>query len=213
MIELKEIKRDIEKLPEVAKQLQDFELSWLSHPKKNTKTRKKSALFEVMKQLPQKEQNHLNEKLVAFYSQFESLKSANFTKEKLHSISSALVEMKLSNFRNASLEKGQSAVETKREVYLKSKVLNDDFHSLGKVIDEVKNFHSNLESLENQYEEINALLYKQLVLEYSLKAMDAPHKKRLQAIKKSSHKRKELVRVMGRAFIDMQKMRKKPLKP
>jgi hypothetical protein len=213
MIELKEIKRDIEKLPDVANQLKDFELSWLAHPKKNARIQKKSALFEVMKQLPAKEKKHINEKLIAFYTQFESLRSASFTKEKLHSISSTLVEMKLSKFRNSSLQDGQKAQTTKREEYLQSKVLNDDFHSLGTVIDEVKNFHSNLESLEVQYEEINDLLYKQLVLEYSLKAMSGSHKKNLSNLKISSKKRKELVHVMGRAFIDMQKMRKKPLKP
>ncbi len=216
MVEIRVIKREIESLPDISEQLTSFKDAWFAHPHKKKakgkKRAKKNALHQIFDGLEQKQQEELSQKLVAFYSTFDKLEAASFTTQKLRTLSSALVEMKLGEFRNSQRLEGQSMLETKRSEFLQNKVLNDDFHGLSTVIREVKNFHSNLEMLEVQYEEINDLLYKQLILEYSLKAMDTPHKKRLHNIKKASHKRKELVRVMGRAFIDMQKMRKKPLK-
>ena len=205
MVEIKEIKREIEGLSNVDDSLKKFEASWLSHPKKDKRNQKKSSLFETFQKLSPEDQKEVNQQLVAFYETFNNLKYGQFTVGKIRTLSSALVEMKLLGLR--------SDLSGKRAKYLHEKVTDDKFHSISTVSEEVDEFHESLKTLEEQYDNINDIIIQKLSLEHSLAMMEHPHGRNLKNLKAQSEKRREIVRNMARHFILMQEIRKKPTSP
>ena len=215
-MQLKELKREIEDLPNLDDNLKSFQDNWLSPfltNNGNLKINEKNSHHKVLKKLSLEEQQELNLKLKTFYKMFDSLKYGQFTNNKMHVIGKALIELKLMNFQAQSYPDGlqnSSHVGSKYN-YITNKVLSDDFNGLRPVISEIKEFDFNLQRLEEIYQEINQYLYEKLPLEHSVLIMDKPHDKHFKSLKDVSKRRKRLIKNLGINFISLQnEMRKRP---
>ena len=215
-MQLKELKREIEDLPNLDDNLKSFQENWLSPfltNNGNFNIDEKGSHHKVLKKLSSEEQQELNLKLKTFYKMFDSLKYGQFTNNKMHAIGKALIELKLMSFQAQSYPtslQNSSHIGSKYN-YVTSKIISDEFSGIRPVINEIKEFDFNLQRLEEIYQEINQYLYDKLPLEHSILIMDKPHGKHFKGLKDVSNRRKRLIKQLGINFISLQnEMRKRP---
>ncbi len=215
-MQLKELKREIEALPNLDKELQGFQENWvkpfLSQSGKNKITDKNSPLH-ALNDLKQGEQEEVHSMILDAHSQFDELKYGQFTNVKMQSLAKAMIDLKLLEFqyknsgdagKDSKEEMVKSLTASSKYKYLTSKVLHDEFGSLQKTIHEIKAFDSQLQRLEETYNEVNQYLYQKLPLEHSVGLMDMGHKDNLKNLKMASRRRKALIKKLGKNFIALQ---------
>ncbi len=207
---MKEIKRDIDSLNCVKKDMDNFKESWLQpfltqSGKVNKRLTDKGA-HQILEHLNVEEKQQLHDKLVEFYNSFELLKNANSTHQKMRGISNAITEMKLLNFqsKNNGSEIKDSVIMQGKIDYLSNKILKDDFHGFQTTINEVKEFDTHLSKLASIYEEINLFLSQTLSLEHSVALLEMPHQKYLSSLIKTSEKRRDIIKMLGDHFLELQ---------
>lgn len=193
-MELKELKKEIDRLERVDAVLFKFKKSWLKQIKPNT-----NKQFPFLRRLDSKTKKQLNLKLETHQKVFNQLRYARFTQEKISSLAHYLIELKLASFNG----------DTKKPQAILNKFINDDFLKLTNVINEADQFEFNLNNLKQIYDESNILVSEQLNLEDSLLFMGAEHQQHLASLFEISHKQKKLLKSLGVEFISLVKEMKK----
>jgi len=214
-MDLKEIKREIDSLSGVDKDISKFKKNWLrpflSNSGKTLKIKHNSPLL-VLQNLAKSDQVELNLMLKNFYKDFQILNSSIYTNNKIRSIAHALTEIKLLQFQAESYGENLAYCNELRTRlnFFNNKLLNDDFNSINVTISEVKAFDQHLSNIHKSYDEINEFLCNNLSLEDSLQIMDLSHKEHMSSMRNNSQKRKEIVKELGHHFLAMQRKLIKP---
>ncbi len=194
-MDLREIKKEVQDLPSINKEVANFQENWLKPVRSNTNTH-----LPFLQNLPHETKKELNQKIASFQSTLHKVKKSEEISQKLSTYSRYLIELKLTQFRG---DEGKSRIIT-------NSLLNDDFLNMKQTITEVKSFENNTKLMSKQYEEISLLLQKHLSLEEMVFYMNLPHKKYIMTLMKTAQKHKNIVRRMGRGFVNL--ARESPLK-
>ena len=187
-MDLREMKKEVQALPSIKKEVENFQESWLKPVRSNTNTH-----LPFLQNLPNEIKKELNQKLASFNSTLHQVKKSEEILTKLNTYSRYLIELKLTQFRGN---------EEKSRIITNS-LLNDDFLNMKQTITEVKSFEDNAKLLSKQYEEVSELLRKHLSLEEMVFYMNLPHLKYLATLVKTSSEHKRIVRRMGREFVSL----------
>lgn len=193
-MELKELKREVEELPNIEKNFTAFLENWFKPLKRNT--------FHFLKNLDQETKKELNKKLIILNKNFDRIKSGQVINEKLRSHARQLIELKLTTFND----------NRKKSKIITNRLLNDDYLNIREIIMDINEFGERVKWLRSEYNKINELLQQNLSLEDSLLFADLPHNKYLSELVKTADRHKEIVKHLGKHFVSLAKETRMPEK-
>ncbi len=190
-MELRELKKEVENLPDVQKNLHHFKASWLDP------LRQKSSPLNL-KSLHPHRKKELDRRLVQVHKHLQSLEESNIINTKLQQYARYLIELKLTTFNG----------DTQKSKTLKAMLLHDDFLSLKGTIQQVKDYDQQLTELRQHYKQINVMLQQELSLEETVSFLELPHARYLQNLLLLGEQQKSIIRDLGRHFITLCKTTK-----
>jgi len=182
---LKQLRQEILQLPNLSEIVQNFQNNWINPLRSN------NAHLPFLKKLPPQTKTLLNEKLIKLDNTLTSLKNSQHIHERMHNHSHDLIELKLTTLN------GNKA----KQKLLTNKLTNDEFSSIKNTVKHVKKFQEETFALNQQYQEVNQLLEKQLSLEEIVYYMNLPHRKYLNTLIKTADNHQKIVRDLGRHFV------------
>tara|TARA_Y100000310_G_scaffold315254_1_gene365581 strand:- start:277 stop:888 length:612 start_codon:yes stop_codon:yes gene_type:complete len=189
-MELRELKKEAEKLPNVVFDLKEFKENWIKPISSNT-----NKEISYINSIPEKTKEEINLKLHQLKNNLAEIHYSQSINEKINHYARNLIEMKLTTF-NGNHEKAG---------LLTNMMLNDDYLKFQNAIDDIKTFEKNLTILKTQYEEINELLQKHLSLDETLHFLELPHQKYLYNLIQTAQKQKRILPHLGRHFVSLVK--------
>lgn len=189
-MDLREIKREVAALPDVSKTVDNFSQSWVRPIRSNT-----NSHLSFLQNLPDETKRSLNTQLVKAHQTATRLRNSAHLKDKLHRYTRSMVDLTLSQMQD---NPGKTRMIT-------NQLLNDDFFSLPKTIQEVRDFDNDVSTLSGLYHNINDLLHDHLSLEQTVMFMELPHYRYLQTLMKTSQQQKFIVRDIGHHFVSVTK--------
>lgn len=182
---LKELKQEIEQLPNLTETVINFQSNWINPLRGN------NAHLPFLKKLSPDVKEELNNKLLSLQASIQHLQNSQHIHERFQNHSHNLIELKLTTLNgNKSKQK-----------LLTNKLTNDDFSSIKSTVQHVRQFQEHTTILSRQYEEVNRLLEKQLSLEEMVYYMNLPHRKYLNSLIKTTEQHQKIVRDLGRHFV------------
>ena len=185
-MEIKELKKEIDSLPDLNKVLSNFRKFWLKEIKKNT-----NPDFAFLQKLEEGAKKEINSYLKNCQEIWGELGYAQFINEKLSALAHYLLELKLTSLNG----------DKKKSKMIMKKFITDEFLSLKQLVEEVKNFELNLKKLRQVYDKVNQQILEEVSLEESVRLMDAPHKNYLNSLFLICRKQKRLLKSLGEEFI------------
>lgn len=189
-MDLRELKKEVQGLPNLEKTFHHFQDSWIKPIKSNT-----NSHLPFLQQLPEEAKQELNQRLARSKETLEVLKTAQLINQKLAHHIRYLIELKLTTFNG---DKHKSEVIT-------NSFLNDDFFNFKGTIAQIKNFNQQLKEFSRDYEEINGFLQQHLSLENGIYFTELPHHKHLNTFKETAKKQEQIVNQLGKHFVDLAK--------
>jgi len=189
---LRELKREIEKLPAVDQILGDLKKDCLRPVRSNTNNH-----LPFLQELTKGQKEQLNQLIFNSTGTISSLEEAALLQNKLRSCISYLIELKLTTLSN---NQSKARVITNHLLY-------DEFLNLKNTIADIKAFEEKVKTLEAHHLEISDYLEKQITLEHALIFMELPHWRYLHNLLQVAKDQKRIVRDLGRHFISLAKNR------
>jgi hypothetical protein len=189
-MDLRQIKKEVEGLPDINATLKQFQNQWIKPIRKNT-----NQHISFVNQFNHEDKQEINNKLLELNESVSQIKNSQVIHDKLKHYARYLIELKLTTF-NDNHEK--SKVITNR-------LINDEFLNINGTIREVKSFHNHVNSLHSQYHEVNELLHKKLSLEEAVMFMELPHYRYLKTLLKLADDHKVITRNIGRHLVSLTK--------
>ena len=189
-MDLRELKKEVQSLTPIDKNLNKFQENWIKPLRSNT-----NSHLPFLKDLQPEAKKELNQKIIKFQEHLYFLKNAQLLQERLRFSVRQIIELKLTTLNG---DKGKAKM-------IVNSLLNDDFVNMKNIIDEVCTLDKNVQELQTHYDEINQLLQKSLSLEESVFFMDLPHKLYLYNLVKTAQMQKGIVRKLGRHFVKLAK--------
>ncbi len=187
-MELKVLKKELAGLDKAGKVLADFKDSWIKQIKKNS-----NQHFPFLLELNKGVKKEINNCLSSYQQVLSQLKYASFTQEKLSSLAHYLVELKITVLND----------DKRKSKMIVGKFIKDDFLKLKVLVDEVRQFESNLKDMEQVYNQVNKIIAPRLSLEHSLVFMDSPHRNHLDNLFSVCDKQKNLLKSLGKEFVSL----------
>lgn len=187
---LRELKQEIDQLPEVGESVDKFEKHWIKPIKRNT-----NKHLPFLNDLSEKHKQELNRKLANSRKLLEEIRSSQIIKGKLQTYARYLIELKLT-----SINQNKSKAK-----YITNHLLNDEFLCLTNAIADIKKFDEDVRELKSCHAEIGDYLERNLALEHALIFMELPHYKYLVNLLQTAKDHKRMVRDIGRNFVKMAK--------
>ena len=178
---LREVKKEVECLPNIKHSLEKLEENWL----------KASSPF--LQDLDEAEKAELQQKLTSLNKNFEKVKQGQEINEKLRHYAKYLIELKLTTFNG----------DQSKSVIITDRLLNDDYLNLQQTINDFNQLKSNLNSFSDSYHKINKWLEHRLTLENSLLFNEMEHKLHFQTLMKTLEKQKKIMKNLGSQFVDL----------
>ncbi len=182
-MDLRDLKREIEKLPHLGETVRAFRQHWLKPYQKDQPTK-----HSFLKNLDPKTRKELNQRLALLKEHLDCLESSQVIHEKFGHQARMLIDAKLSMFNN----------DSKKTKQLLQRLVHDDLLSVGLTIKDIRAFDASLQKISDEYEEINELLDRKLSLEEALFYMDLPHRIYLNTMLQTAQKHKAITRDIGR---------------
>lgn len=182
-MDLRELKKEVQSLPNLQEQLNQFQLSWVKPLQART-----SPLLAHLDSTTQQELRKRMGKTTAFFS---TLRESRLIQEKLSQQARYLVELKLSMIQGNSIH---------RQLLIKL-LIKDPFLNLKQTIGEVQRLEQNISQLVHEYSQINTFLEEQLPLEGALLYADLPHRQHLTNLQESAQRHKRIILSIGEQFI------------
>ncbi|MBI2146768.1 hypothetical protein HYU22_05515 [Candidatus Woesearchaeota archaeon] len=190
-MELRELKKEVQGLPDVRQNLQDFHTHWIKP------LRGKPSSISLQSTSPQS-RKELTKRLLKAQETITSLHEGELITQKLQQYARHLIELKLTTFNG----------DTQKSKVITHLLLHDKFLSLTQTIAQIKAYNESLAELQQQYQEINEMVHQNVSLEEALYFMELPHARYLQNLIKLGEKQKALVRDLGRHFVSLAKQTK-----
>lgn len=182
---LRELKKEVQSLPNLQEQLQQFQLSWVKP------LRAKNSL--VLAHLDKTTQQELRKRLSKTTALFPALREGRLIQEKLSQQARYLVELKLSMMQGNSTRSRQ----------LIQLLLKDSFLNIKQTIVDVQQLEQDVSHLAGDYSLINAFLKEQLPLESALLYADLPHRQHLVQVQRVVQQQKKVIREIGEQFVSL----------
>ena len=182
-IPLKEVKQEIRSLPCLQENLAKFQGSWFRPLHQN------NLHLPFTKGLDPQTKEELHQKLTALQPHLRTIAEAQIIPDRLHRHAHTLVELKLTTF-NGDRKKAKMLVND----------LARDETGIKRTMNHIKDLHSSLLHLSQQYEEVNQLLDKKLSLEEAVYYMSLPHRKYLNTLIKTADHHQKIVRDLSHHF-------------
>ncbi len=187
---LRALKKEVEALPCLAKNTQQFQDAWVKPIRSNT-----NSHIPFLKNLSEETKKQVNQKLMECHSTMREIKESKHITQKLNSYAHHLINLKLTQIRN----------DPKMAVHITNTLLNDEALSLTQTISEIKQLEDNIVLLKSHYKKVNMLLQKDLSLDEAVFFMELPHRKFLATLQKTAQQHNRLVRNLGRNFVSLAK--------
>ena len=125
VMDLRDVKKEVEALPDINSTLKQFQNSWIKPIRKNT-----NKHISFINELDKNDKNEMNEKILGLNESIVNIKSSQVINEKLKHYARYLIELKLTTFND---NQAKSKVIT-------NQFINDKFLNIKGTIREVKNF-------------------------------------------------------------------------
>lgn len=190
MMDLRELKKEVEKLPSIELNYKGLHEHWY-----RPLTAFPGTKDHFMDKISAETQKDVRKKMALLQPHLQQLKMSHVLHEKYHSFARHLVELKLTTL-NGDQKKGKMIV---------SALTKDDFLNLTNTIGQMKAFQLSMKAVSKGYQEINEMVSKELSLEEALYFMDLPHKRYVANLMKLSQDHSIIVRDLGRHFISLAK--------
>lgn len=189
-MDLRALRKEVQSLPEINKNLEKFQQHWLKPLRANTNNH-----LPFLQNLNPSVKKELKQKLELFHDHFYRLKKAQSLQERIQFSLRQIMELKLTTL-NGDTAKAQMIVNN---------LLHDDFINLKKMIADVHHLEHEIQKVELLYQEINSLLQKNVSLEESVVVMDLPHKQYLHNFVTAAQQQKMIVHKIGKHFVELAK--------
>jgi len=189
-MELRELKREVEMLPDIRKNVQGLHDSWFRHVNGSA-----VSAYKVFNSLSDDAKKHVGLRIAMLQESLKGMEAGYVIHDKLRSHARCLVDLKLTQFNGD---------KTKAKVLMNT-LLKDEYFSVPKVIGEIKQFENNVQKFSETYHEVNELMQRRLSLEEALFLMDLPHKLYLATLLKTAQKQRMLVRDLSRQLVGISK--------
>ncbi len=189
-MELRELKREIECLPDIRKSVRGLHDSWFAHVKGSA-----ISQYKVFDSLPEDAKKQVGVRVALLQQSLKGMAAGYVISEKLRSHARCLVDLKLTQFNGD---------RTKAKVLMNT-LLKDEYFSVPKVIGEIKQFENHVQQFSETYHEVNELMQRRLSLEEAIFLMDLPHKLYLATLLKTAQKQRMLVRDLSRQLVGISK--------
>ena len=189
-MDLRDVKKEVEALPDINSTLKQFQNSWIKPIRSNT-----NQHISFINKLSHEDKVEMNNKLLGLNESILNIKSSQVINEKLKHYARYLIELKLTTF-NDNQEKSK---------VITNQFINDEFLNIKGTIREVKNFDNHVNNLHQQYHEINQLLQKKLSLEETVMFMELPHYRYLKTLLRLANDHKVITRNIGRHLVSLTK--------
>ncbi len=189
-MELREIKREVERLPDIRKNVAGLRDSWFRHVKGSAVSE-----YKVFANLPADVKKQVGVRVALIENCLQGMDASSVIHDKLRAHARCLVDLKLMQFKG-------DKVATRR---LTGSLLKDEFLSVPQVLKDIQSFEKHVQKFGEVYHEVNELMQKQLSLEETLFLMDLPHRLYFYNLIKTSQKQKAIVRDLGRHFVEITK--------
>ncbi len=189
-MELREIKREVEQLPDIRKNVKGLHESWLKHVKGGAVSE-----YRVFDSLPDEVKKQVGVRVALLQESLKGMEAGYVIHEKLRSHVRCLVDLKLTQFQGDNV----------KAKALMSTLLKDEYFNVPKVIGEIKQFENQVQRFSETYHEVNELMQKRLSLEEALFLMDLPHKMYMATLLKTAQKQRMIVRDLSRQIVGISK--------
>lgn len=189
-MELRELKREVEMLPDIRKSVRGLQDSWFKHVNGSAVSQ-----YKVFDSLPNDAKKQVGVRVAMLQESLKGMEAGYVISEKLRSHARCLVDLKLTQFNG----------DTTKAKVLMNTLLKDEYFSVPKVIGEIKQFENHVLRFSETYHEVNELMQRRLSLEEALFLMDLPHKLYLATLLKTTQKQRILVRDLSRQLVGISK--------
>lgn len=189
-MDLRELKREVQTLPDLSECAETFQTHWIKPLRPNT-----NKNFPFLNQFPTETKSEINAQLLAAQKNLSQIKQYQLINQKLATYSHYLIELKLTTLNGN---------KTKFK-FIAHQLLHDEFLKLQNIIVDIKDFEENALALSKTYQEVNKRLEQNLSLDESISVMDLPHQKYLLSLLDTCKKQKIIVRQMSRHLVSLVK--------
>lgn len=189
-MDLRSLRQDVQQLPNLAENIAQFQQHWIKPLRSNTNNH-----IPFLQKLSPQLKKDLNQRLTIFNETLAAVQSGTTIQDKLRSYAHYLVELKLASLRD----------DKQKHEMITNRLLKDEFLNISQTLTDVQQFAETVGLMEEQYQEINQLLEKNLSLEETLFLMDLPHKIYMVTLVKTARDHKRIARDLGRHFVEMAK--------
>lgn len=189
-MDLRSLRQDVQQLPSLAENIAQFQQHWIKPLRSNT-----NSHLPFLQKLSPQLKKEINQRLTLFTETLATVQSGTTIQDKLRSYAHYLVELKLASLRD----------DQQKHKMITNHLLKDEFLNISQTLTDVQEFAETVGLMEEQYQEINQLLEKNMSLEETLFFMDLPHKIYMLTLIKTARDHKRIARDLGRHFVEMAK--------
>ena len=188
-MELKELKKEVESLPEIKEILNGFKKNWIRslHDKKHQ--------YSMLEKITPEKTKQINYHLKEINRRIELIQEISSIKARLNTYARYLVELKLTSL-NGDINKSK---------IITNSIIYDDFLNLKNTIGDHLEIECRITSLVNSYHKALELFNQELSLEDYLQLMDLEHKKHINNLQKLQLKQKKLLHILGSKLLESSK--------
>ena len=180
-MELKEVKKEVEDLPELKTLLQEFQKNWIKSLKSGNNR------FSVQNKISLKRSSQIEYYLKEMQKSLKQISELQSIKGRLKTYAHYLIELKLASINGDSSK-------SKRII---NNLVYDPFLSIKGTISDLSEMGLQIQSLADSYHQVLGLLNKELLLEDYLHLINLDHKTCLTRLQKLQLKQKELTKKLG----------------
>ena len=189
-MELKELKRDVENLPDIKEILNGLKKNWIRS------LNDKKHQFSMFEKITPDKTKQINCHLKEISRRIEQILEVSSIKARLNTYARYLVELKLTSLNG----------DTNKSKIIANSIVYDDFLNIKNTINDHLAIENHISSLINSYHKALELFNQELSLEDYLQLMDLEHKKYINSLQKLQSKQKKLLHSLGSKLLDSSKI-------
>jgi len=189
-MDLRELKKEVNSLPNLSEHLQKFQQHWIKSIKANS-----NKQLPFLQNLSMHQKQEINSKLFFVQQKMKELEHAQIVNQKLQEYARYLIELKLTTLNGNKV----------KAAYITNLLLQDEFLNTKNLLHDIKYLEKNVKSVAYKYHHLNDLIQKEAPLEEAVHFMHLPHKEHLQTMLSASRKQNALVKHLGEHFISLAK--------
>ncbi len=185
---LRELKKEIEDLPNIMETIDKFQSSWVEPISETT-----NHHLPFLTNLNKNTRETINPQLKLLQKQFSNLKRQQYLNDKLRSYARHLIDLKLTKINH---NRSKAKTITKH-------LLEDEVFNISKTIKEIVEFEKEVKTLKSSYNQINEILQSELNLEQNLVFTELNADLHFKTLLETTRKQKLLIKSLGKEFVSL----------